>query len=195
MRVPCDVCEGAREWPCKTSSQREPQRERVWRGLLYQQAPARCLNIDLTILRQSTHARHHAGPARGLPRLAEQEQERLQAAYAYDGRHGNTRSTSMRATTRHHFKAANRSLAEQPRSRKGQRGGGHLRIFSATFTTGVATGESLASAASGGCRGIKSHTNGRCVRVGQVLNACANNISAHWSWIHFGYSGMITHFV
>ena len=79
-----------------------PQRERVWRGLLYQQAPARCLNIDLTILRQSTHARHHAGPARGLPRLAEQEQERLQTAYAYDGRHGNERSTSMRTTTRHH---------------------------------------------------------------------------------------------
>ena len=228
MQVPCDVCEGAREWPCKTSSQREPQRERVWRGLLYQQAPARCLNIDLTILRRSTHARHHAGPARGLPRLAEQEQERLQAAYAHDGRHGNELSASMRATTRHHHhypglqqqrrreqeRLARQQQQQQTRTAtsfqsvrqtgtwRSSRGlgkdkgeGGHLRIFSATFTTGVATGESLASAASGGYRGIKSHTNGRCVRVGQVLNACANNISAHWSWIHFGYSGMITHFV
>ena len=100
FRVTCVKAQGNGRVRLRVSE--NPQRERVWRGLLYQQAPARCLNIDLTILRQSTHARHHAGPARGLPRLAEQEQERLQAAYAHDGRHGNELSASMRATTRHH---------------------------------------------------------------------------------------------
>ena len=106
-------------------------------------------------------------------------------------------SSSSRRGLQHHFKAYGKQelggAAEVSERTKGR--GGHLRTFSATFTTGVATGESLASAASGGCRGIKSHTNGRCVRVGQVLNACANNISAHWSWTYFGHSGMITHFV